>query len=272
MSKSKSKILSLPIVNDTYYNAEAERQENIIGARIDEARRKAGLSLADFSELLKQYGVTMSPSGINKWAKGSALPNAYQLVAVCHALDLDVDVAYFCGNHIPVLNDAGLSKVREYRDDLIASGKYKPQPKVVNIIKYIEMPVSSLAVSAGTGAFLDEGNFETVSFPEKSVPKGADFGLRVSGDSMEPVYHDGQIVWVEECETLAVGEVGIFVYDGDGYLKVYSEQEPMDQYRDSFTDSYGCLHMQPVMLSYNQAYAPKVVMPDSMFQIVGRVL
>ncbi len=32
------------------------------------------------------------PSGINKWAKGSALPNAYQLVAVCHALDLDVDV------------------------------------------------------------------------------------------------------------------------------------------------------------------------------------
>lgn len=37
----------------------------------------------------------MSPSGINKWAKGSALPNAYQLVAVCHALDLDVDVSYF---------------------------------------------------------------------------------------------------------------------------------------------------------------------------------
>lgn len=64
------------------------------------------------------------------------------------------------------------------------------------------MPVSNLAVSAGTGEFLEEGNFEMVSFPEKSVPKGADFGVRVSGDSMEPVYHDGQIVWVEECETL----------------------------------------------------------------------
>ena len=43
-----------------------------------------------------------------------------------------------------------------------------------------------------------------VSFPEKSVPKGADFGVRVSGDSMEPVYHDGQIVWVEECETVTL--------------------------------------------------------------------
>ena len=129
-----------------------------------------------------------------------------------------------------------------------------------------------IVVSAGTGEFLDEGNFEMVSFPEKSVPKGADFGVRVSGDSMEPVYHDGQIVWVEECETLAVGEVGIFAYDGDGYLKVYCEQEPSEQQKDAFTDSYGCLHMQPVMLSYNQAYAPKVIMPDSRFQVVGRVL
>ena len=237
MSKSKAKILSLPITNHANYNAETERQENVIGARIDEARRKAGLSLVDFSALLRQYGVTMSPSGINKWAKGSALPNAYQLVAVCHALDLDVDVSYFCSSHTPALNDAGLAKVREYKDDLIASGKYKPQPKVVSILKYIEMPVSNLAVSAGTGEFLDEGNFEMVSFPEKSVPKGADFGVRVSGDSMEPVYHDGQIVWVEECETLAVGEVGIFVYDGDGYLKVYSEQEPNEQQKDAFTDS-----------------------------------
>lgn len=272
MGKGKTKILPLSLANDACYNAEAERQENIIGARIDEARRNAGLSLVDFSELLKQYGVTMSPSGINKWAKGSALPNAYQMMAVCLALDLDVDVSYFCSNYVPSLNDAGLAKVREYRDDLIASGKYKPQPKVVNIIKYIEMPVSNLAVSAGTGAFLDEGNFEMVSFPEKSVPKGADFGLRVSGDSMEPVYHDGQIVWVEECESLAVGEVGIFVYDGDGYLKVYSEQEPEDCNKELFTDSYGCLHMQPVMLSYNQSYAPRVVMPDSVFRIVGRVL
>ena len=138
MSKSKAKILSLPITNHANYNAEAERQENVIGARIDEARRKAGLSLVDFSALLRQYGVTMSPSGINKWAKGSALPNAYQMMAVCHALDLDVDVSYFCSSHTPVLNDTGLAKVKEYRDDLIASGRYKPQPKVVSILKYID--------------------------------------------------------------------------------------------------------------------------------------
>ena len=51
--------------------------------------------------------------------------------------------------------------------------------------------MSNLSVSAGTGAFLDEGSFEMVSFPASTVPDGADFGVRVSGDSMEPVYHDG---------------------------------------------------------------------------------
>ena len=225
MSKSKAKILSLPITNHANYNAETERQENVIGVRIDEARRKAGLSLVDFSALLRQYGVTMSPSGINKWAKGSALPNAYQLVAVCHALDLDVDVSYFCSSHTPALNDAGLAKVREYKDDLIASGKYKPQPKVVSILKYIEMPVSNLAVSAGTGEFLDEGNFEMVSFPEKSVPKGADFGVRVSGDSMEPVYHDGDMLLVEMSDEIRVGEIGIFSLNGECYVKKLGKGE-----------------------------------------------
>lgn len=43
---------------------------------------------------------------------------------------------------------------------------------------------------------------------------------------MEPVYHDGQIVWVERCETLSIGQVGVFVYDGEGYLKSYGEREP----------------------------------------------
>ena len=272
MDKGKSKIISLPAAYSASYNAENERQDNIIGSRIEEARRKAGLSLADFSALLKQYGVTMSPSGINKWAKGSALPNAYQLVAVCHVLDLDVDVSYFCSNHTPVLNDAGMKKVREYRDDLIASGNYKPQPRIASIIKYVEKPVSTLPVSAGTGEFLEEGNFEMVRFPENTVPDKADFGIRVTGDSMEPVYHDGQIVWVQQCETLAVGEVGIFVLDGEGYLKVYGEQEPDDDNRDAFTDSYGCLHMQPMMISYNQSYEPKIVWPECTFQIVGRVL
>lgn len=169
----------------------------------------------------------------------------------------------------PLLNAEGRRKVREYREDLIASGKYREVLPVLEI-RYRDMPVSDLPVSAGTGAFLDEGNFEMVSFPESSIPDGAEFGVRVSGDSMEPVYHDGQIVWVQQCETLRTGEVGVMIYDGQGYIKAYAEQEPDDP--EAYLSSDGVRRMQPVMVSYNKAYAPKPASPELEFRIVGRVL
>ena len=89
---------------------------------------------------------------------------------------------------------------------------------------------------------------------------------------MEPVYHDGQIVWVRSCDSLIPGEVGIMMYDGEGYLKVYNEQEPAEALQDAYTDSEGVLHMQPVLVSYNEKYAPKAVSPELKFSIVGRVL
>ena len=87
---------------------------------------------------------------------------------------------------------------------------------------------------------------------------------------MEPIYQDGQLVWVEACNELRDGDVGLFMYDGSGYIKVYSEQTPLDP--SAFTDSNGVLHPQPVLISYNEQYAPKIVSPELGFTIVGRVL
>ena len=36
---------------------------------------------------------------------------------------------------------------------------------------------------------------------------------------MEPLFQDGQIIWIREQEVLASGEIGIFVYSGDVYCK-----------------------------------------------------
>ena len=268
---NKSKIVPISTVR-AMYNATADREQNFIGKRIAEARSNNGFSLTAFRNQLQLYGVSVSVAAINKWELGGSAPNAYQLLAIRQALNVEDD-SYFMSTGVAAeLNAEGMKKVADYKADLIASGRYKPQTKTQKLIKYIDMPVSSLAVSAGTGAFLDEGNFETISFPETSVPEGADFGVRVSGNSMEPVYHDGQIVWVQKCDKVDVGEVGIFIYDGEGYLKVYDEQEPDEADRDTFTDSYGTVHMQPVMVSYNQKYNDRVVSAFAGFQVVGRVL
>lgn len=54
------------------------------------------------------------------------------------------------------------------------------------------------------------------------VSLDADFGVRVSGDSMKPLYLNGQIIWVHQQETLEDGEIGIFFLDGEAYVKKYA--------------------------------------------------
>ena len=256
------------------YNAAKEHDDNHVGKKLTEIRQKHGLTLTAFSELLGGYGLSIQPRGLKKWELGESIPNTYQFLAICHALNIEDGVSFFTGSPAKAqeLNDEGLKKLREYKQDLIASGRYNPQAKIHNKIRCVDMPISLLPASAGPGAFLDEQNFELQSFPESSIPVNADFGVRVSGDSMEPVYRDGQIVWIQRCSELHPGEVGLFLYDGDGYIKVYDEQEPDEMYRDSYVDTNGILHMQPVLISYNENYDPKVISPEFSFMIAGRVL
>lgn len=207
------------------YNAANEMSQNILGARIAEARKNAGLSLVAFSKVLTEYGIYISGGSINKWELGDTLPNGYQLLALCHALGIEDIRGYFSAGYKHDLDEVGMRKLMDYKADLIATGKYTPSVKEDNdnIRKSVDVPISDLPVSASTGDFLDEGNFEMVSFPIRAVLKGTDFGVHVNGDSMEPVYLDGQIVWGKQCSELKPGDVGIFIYDGDGYIKEYDE-------------------------------------------------
>ena len=51
------------------------------------------------------------------------------------------------------------------------------------------------------------------------IAKRANYAVRVSGDSMEDTYRDGDIVLVETCPDVAIGEIGIFIVNDQGYIK-----------------------------------------------------
>ena len=240
------------------FDALTERERNTVGKEIGRIRKQLRLSQPALCERLSAYGVTVQAPAISRWERGENIPHAYQLLALCRALEIGSVLDTFCSE--PLLNREGLERLADYRADLIASGRYQPKREEQEEMRYIDMPVSYLSVSAGPGEFLEEDSFEKVSFPEASIPEGAECGIRVSGDSMEPVYHDGQIVWMQRCRELRTGEIGIFLYDGNGYLKVYSERE---------TDEGG---RQPVLVSYNRKYEPIPVLPGREFRIAGRVL
>ena len=216
----------------------------------------------------------VSDKGISKWEKGYTTPSIYQLVAICHALNIKEGPSYFTKTFQKpaLLNAIGQKKVAEYEMDLIASRRYQPGTEEPAKIDCIMMPVSELPVSAGLGAFLEGEMFQQIQVPASSVPAGAEFGIYVSGDSMEPRYHNGQIVWVKRCEELKCGDIGIFVYDDCGYLKKYDEHTPDKSQAELLTDSYGVVHNQPVLVSLNTKYSPILISPEQRFEVVGKVL
>ena len=147
------------------YNAESERKANVVGKRIAEARSAKKLSLSAFAELLTEYGVAVGRSAVYKWETGVTIPSAYQLLAVCQALDIEDELPYFmsCCKRAG-LNMEGQEKLREYRELLASSECFRRVEEIADV-PYIEMPVSRLAASAGTGSFLDEGSFEMERVP-----------------------------------------------------------------------------------------------------------
>ena len=79
----------------------------------------------------------------------------------------------------------------------------------------------NLPVSAGPGVYLDDTLAEEISIPDNEKTASTSFALKISGNSMEPKYHDGDILLVEETESVDIGELGIFILDGNGYFKKY---------------------------------------------------
>ena len=80
------------------------------------------------------------------------------------------------------------------------------------------------AVSAGTGEFLNNGRCIDVTVERTYSTEQADCIIRVSGDSMEPTYYDGDKVLVKYTQELEFGDIGIFVLNNEGYIKEYGQQ------------------------------------------------
>ena len=192
------------------------------------------------------------------------MPGAYQLAALCDVLKIPLF------EDRDKLNEEGRKMLAGYRGYLESLPAYRRRSANHGAVK--EMSVSTLPASAGFGEVLDNNLFERKIFPASSVPDGASFAVRVSGDSMEPALCDGQYAWVEESSQLYPGEVGLFVVDGEGFIKVYDEQKPEEDEAENFTDSEGVCHLQPILISCNEDYAPKVISSGMNFRVVGRVL
>ncbi len=71
-------------------------------------------------------------------------------------------------------------------------------------------------VAAGEPIFADEEHEEYVIEDDAN---DCDFALRIAGDSMEPLLHDGDIVYVRQQDDVNDGEIGILLLDDEAVIK-----------------------------------------------------
>ncbi len=79
-------------------------------------------------------------------------------------------------------------------------------------------------LSAGTGLFVfDDIPTQVIEVPE--IYKNADFVIGVTGDSMEPRYFNGEKVAVQKASTINIGDIGVFMHEGNGYIKEFGHNK-----------------------------------------------
>lgn len=101
----------------------------------------------------------------------------------------------------------------------------EPEQAASTTVVFFPLLLSRQPASAGRGAYLGPEEFTTVYVQKNSLTERASFAVPVSGNSMEPQFHDGDILLVEGADDIEVGEIGIFTLDGDGFVKQRGEGE-----------------------------------------------
>jgi transcriptional regulator with XRE-family HTH domain len=120
---------------DNVFDAGTLKEENIVGKKITEARKAVRMLQKDLAAQLKNYNLSVSSGAISKWEKGDSMPNPYQLLAVCHILQINEVIDYFTGttpepqDYTPELNQKGLNLLSMFKETLVASGKYTPRSR-----------------------------------------------------------------------------------------------------------------------------------------------
>ena len=224
------------------------------GEKIKEARLAQHLNQEELAERIgSKY------RSVSTWENGTAKPDYPTLIRLCEVLktspnhllgfDLSVDT--------PSLTEWAI--LHKYRDideigkdavSAVLDAEYRRivKPKKARLLK---VDFYNYPASAGTGNFLETETPDEILVKECSEAEDADYVIPISGDSMEPTYHDGDKVFVEKCDSVEIGEIGIFIVNGEAFIKELGNK---------------CL------ISHNSAYKPiKLGSSDSIY-CCGRVL
>ena len=229
-----------------------------VGQTIRKYRTEAGM---DQAALAAKLGLTKTAVG--NWELGLSRPDVDTVPRLCEILRVPVtELLGIPGEAALAAEDRAVLEmyrrldrfnrhtVRQVMDRLLFQQDSKEKARLRDA--YRGLCLYEEAAAAGIGApMTDDAGSRTVYVPRSKIPGNADAVIHVNGASMEPTYPNGSYVYVSTEQRVAYGQTGIFIVNGEGYIKEYR--------RDG-------LH------SHNPEYRVMRFGEDSEVRCVGRVL
>ncbi|HEP1794328.1 TPA: helix-turn-helix domain-containing protein [Streptococcus suis] len=234
-----------------------------IGQQIKNYRKQIGLTQKELAEKLGMGHTTVA-----NYEKGFRSPKKDTLFDLADVFGVSIDDLFpqraatapnslveQISDKVVQLTEPNQKNVLRYSSELLDKQ---------NTVAYSKNTVSELQAtyhtynyydqpaSAGTGQYLNDVKVETIELP---IEVDADFVVPIYGDSMEPEYHSGDYVFVKLSVDLSDGDIGVFAYNGEAYIK---------QLR--ITDQGAYLH------SLNPDYDDIPITADTDFRTIGEVV
>ncbi|HFI2437413.1 TPA: XRE family transcriptional regulator [Streptococcus suis] len=219
-------------------------------------------------QLAEKIGKTKST--ISKWEKGTRSPKIQEIEELANFFGIDPQIMMF-GKSYPTT--APNSPVATISDKVVYLDQELKEPRHSRWISHGEQLLKEQAAestveesqavyftynyydqpaSAGTGQYLNDVQVEQIELP---INVNADFVVPIYGDSMEPEYQSGDYIFVKLSVDLSDGDIGVFEYYGDAYIKQLLINE-----------DGAFLH------SLNEKYKDIRIDKDSDFRIIGEVV
>ena len=183
-------------------------------------RKRSGLTM---KELADKVGVTESAVGY--WETGKRTPKYEMLLKLGEALDCSV--ADIMDGETPAVQQSELDRKFDALDEhgkeivrLVLDAEFK---RCTNKPSVIEKPKKTIPMF---GSLFAAGSFEpgTQDEPfedyEVDADSKAEFAIRISGDSMEPELHDGEIALCTKRRP-QIGEIVVCLVNGSFYVKQF---------------------------------------------------
>ncbi len=192
--------------------------------KLREFKNESGLTYKDISD---RTGIALTT--IEKLFSGrTSDPKLNMASKIVNLLGHDVSELIGCTIVLSEYEKQTLSEIRR----LDASGRARVNDTIKSELCRIEAEKNASSprysriyydfpVSAGTGEYLDNRTAVIAELSDEP-PKGTDYILRISGDSMEPQFYDGDYVYVNSRNNIDAGEIGIFAAEGSVYMKQFT--------------------------------------------------